>query len=325
MNTTLLTSRLLACCAFIMAATAASAQSAYPMRPVRYVVPYPPGGSTDPIARLIGVHLGTIWGQQVVVENRAGGDTIIGTGIVAKAPPDGYTILHAASTHVIIPLLHKILPFDSMRDFAPVATIARNEKLLVVHPAVPANTLPELIAHAKANPGKLNFAMTANGSANHLANEMLNIMAGIRTLQVPYKGAGPALTDLMGGHVQMLFAVPISVIQHIKATSLRGLALSGDARLPALPRIPTFTEAGLPKFEVSTWQGILAPARVPPALIGKLSREVAQILATRDVQDKLTGQGAAPFVSAPDQFAALMKAESARYAKVIEAANIRLD
>ena len=325
MNTTLLTSRLLACCAFIMAATAASAQSAYPMRPVRYVVPYPPGGSTDPIARLIGAHLGAIWGQQVVVENRAGGDTIIGTGIVAKAPPDGYTILHAASTHVIIPLLHKNLPFDSMRDFAPVATIARNEKLLVVHPAVPANTLPELIAHAKANPGKLNFAMTANGSANHLANEMLNIMAGIRTLQVPYKGAGPALTDLMGGHVHMLFALPIAVIQHIKANSLRGLALSGDARLPALPRIPTFTEAGLPKFEVSTWQGILAPARVPPALIGKLSREVAQILATRDVQDKLTGQGAAPFVSAPDQFAALMKAESARYAKVIEAANIRLD
>ena len=325
MNATTLISRLFVCLAISMAATHASAQGAYPVRPVRYVVPYPPGGSTDPIARLIGVNLGAIWGQQVVVENRAGGDTIIGTGIVAKAPPDGYTILHAASTHVIIPLLHKNLPFDSMRDFAPVATIARNEKLLVVHPAVPAHTLPELIAHAKANPGKLNFAMTANGSANHLANEMLNIMAGIRTLQVPYKGAGPALTDLMGGHVHMLFALPISVIQHIKAGSLRGIAISGDSRLPALPRIATFTEAGLPKFEVSTWQGILAPVRAPPAIISKLSREVAQILATRDVQDKLTSQGAAPFASTPDQFSILMKAESARYTKVVEAANIRLD
>jgi tripartite-type tricarboxylate transporter receptor subunit TctC len=324
-NGTALASCLLACFAISVAATAVAAQGAYPARPVRFVVPYPPGGSTDPIARLIGVHLGAIWGQQVVVENRPGGDTIIGTGIVAKAPPDGHTILYAATTHVIIPLLHKNLPFDSMRDFMPVATIARNEKLLVTHPAVPANTLAELIAHAKANPGKLNFAMTANGSANHLANEMLNIMAGIRTLQVPYKGAGPALTDLMGGHVQLLFALPISVIQHIKAGSLRGIAISGDARLPALPRIPTFTEAGLLKFEVSTWQGILAPARVSPAIAGKISRDVAQILATRDVQDKLTGQGAAPFVTTPEQFASLMKAEAARYAKVIEAANIRLD
>ncbi len=320
-----LTARLLCGAAGCIVATTVAAQGAYPARPVRFVVPYPPGGSTDPIARLIGTHLSASWGQQVVVENRPGGDTIIGTGIVAKAPADGHTILYAATTHVIIPLLHKNLPFDSMRDFIPVATIARNEKLLVTHPAVPATTLAELITYAKANPGKLNFAMTASGSANHLANEMLNIQAGIRTLQVPYKGAGPALTDLMGGHVHLLFALPISVIQHIRAGSLRGIAISGDTRLSSLPRVATFTEAGMPKFEVSTWQGILAPARVPVSVVNRISREVAQILAARDVQEKLMAQGAAPYASTPAQFSALINAESARYAKVIEAANIRLD
>jgi tripartite-type tricarboxylate transporter receptor subunit TctC len=167
--------------------------------------------------------------------------------------------------------------------------------------------------------------MTASGSANHLASEMLNIMAGIRTLMVPYKGAGPALTDLMGGHVQMQFVLPVSVIQHVQRGAVRGIAISGDNRLAALPRVPTFTEAGLLRFEVSTWQGMLAPARVPHNIVNKISRAVAEILAIRDVQDKLSAQGSASFVSTPGQFAALMRGEQARYAKVIEAANIRLD
>ena len=175
----------LACVAMFLNVPFAAGQDAYPVRPVRFVVPYPPGGSTDPTARLIGTHLTSLWGQQVVVENRAGGDTIIGSTVVANAPPDGHTILYAATTHVIIPLLHKNMPFNSMKDFVPAATIATNEKLLVTHPSVPASNLQELIAHAKANPGKLNFAMTANGSANHLASEMLNIAAGIKTLMVP--------------------------------------------------------------------------------------------------------------------------------------------
>ena len=313
--------------AFALSAAAQGAlgQEAFPVKPVRFVVPYPPGGSTDPTARLIGAHLTSMWRQQVVVENRAGGDTIIGSTVVANAAPDGYTLLYAATTHVIIPLLHKNLPFNALRDFTPVATIATNEKLLVVHPGVPANNLQELVAHAKANPGKLNFAMTASGSANHLASEMLNIMAGIRTLMVPYKGAGPALTDLMGGHVQMQFVLPVSVIQHVQRGAVRGIAISGDNRLAALPRVPTFTEAGLLRFEVSTWQGMLAPARVPHTIVNKISRAVAEILAIRDVQDKLSAQGSASFVSTPGQFAALMRAEQARYAKVIEAANIRLD
>lgn len=315
----------LACLAFALAATPALSQDAYPTRPVRFVVPYPPGGSTDPLARLVGAGLTTIWGQQVVVENRAGGDTIIGSTVVANAPPDGHTILYAATTHVIIPLLHKKLPFDAMRDFAPVATVATNEKLLVTHPGVPANNLQELIAHAKANHGKVNFAMTANGSANHLANEMLNIATGIRTLQVPYKGAGPALTDLIGGHVHLLFALPVSVTQHVQRGALRGIAISGETRLPALAKVPTFTESGLAKFEVSTWQGILAPVRVPRAIVSKITRDVAQILGTRDAQEKLVALGATPFVSTPEQFAKLMREEQARYAKVIAAANIRLD
>ena len=315
----------MACVAMFLNVPFAAGQDAYPVRPVRFVVPYPPGGSTDPTARLIGTHLTSLWGQQVVVETRAGGDTIIGSTVVANAPPDGHTILYAATTHVIIPLLHKNMPFNSMKDFVPVATIATNEKLLVTHPSVPANNLHELIAHAKANPGKLNFAMTANGSANHLASEMLNIAAGIKTLMVPYKGTGPALTDLMGGHVQMQFVLPVAVIGHVQRGALRGIAISGEARLPALAKVPTFTEAGLSKLEVSTWQGILAPARVARALVNKISRDVAKTLAIRDVQDKLNAQGSTPYVSTPEAFARLMADESARYAKVVAAANIRLD
>ena len=315
----------LACVALSATAGAARSQDVFPLRPVRIVVPYPPGGSTDPIARLIGTGLTSSWGQQVVVDNQAGGDTIIGSTLVAKAAADGHTLLYAATTLVLLPLLHKHMPFDPLRELAPVATVAMNEKLLVVHPSVPANHLQELIALAKASPGKLNFAVTGTGSANHLANEMLNVMAGIRTQQVPYKGAGPALTDLMGGHVQLLFALPIAVIQHVQRGALRGIAISGNTRLPALSRIPTFTEAGLPRFEVSTWQGILAPAGVPRAIVNKISADVAHILSARDVQDKLNLQGATPFFSTPEQFAALMRAETARYAKVITSANIRLE
>lgn len=305
-------------------ATTAHAQETFPTKPVRFVVPYPPGGSTDPLARLMASHLTQRWGQQVVVENRPGGDTIIGTSLVAKANADGYTLLYHATTVVLLPLLHKHMPFDTLKDFTPVATMAANEKLLVVHPSVQATTLQELIAHAKANPGKLNFAMTGNGSANHLANEMLNLAAGIKTVQVSYKGAAPALTDLIGGHVQLLFALPIAAAQHVQRGALRAVAISGPARLPSLPSVPTFAEAGMPKLEVSTWQGILGPARLPRGVVERIARDVADVLATKDVQDKMNAQGASPLVNTPAQFGALMKAESARYARVIEAANIRL-
>jgi len=308
-----------------LSATHAHAQGAYPNKPVRFVVPYPPGGSTDPLARLMGSHLTQRWGQQVVVENRPGGDTIIGTSLVAKANPDGYTLLYHATTVVLLPLLHKHMPFDTLKDFTPIATMAANEKLLVVHPAVQATTLQELIALAKANPGKLNFAMTGNGSANHLANEMLNLATGIKTVQVSYKGAAPALTDLIGGHVQLLFALPIAAAQHVQRGALRAIAISGPSRLPALPNVPTFAEVGMPKLEISTWQGILGPARLPRSVVERIATDVAQVLAMKDVQEKMTAQGASPFVQTSQQFAALMKAESARYAKVIEAANIRLD
>lgn len=315
----------LAAIALGIVAAPSLAQDAYPSKPVRFVVPYPPGGSTDPLARLMAVHLTQRWTQQVVVENRPGGDTIIGTSLVAKASPDGYTLLYHATTVVLLPLLHKHMPFDTLKDFTPIATMAANEKLLVVHPAVQATTLQELIALAKANPGKLNFAMTGNGSANHLANEMLNLAAGIKTVQVSYKGAAPALTDLVGGHVQLLFALPIAAAQHVQRGALRALAISGPSRLPSLPNVPTFAEAGMPKLEVSTWQGILGPARLPRSVVERISRDVGQVLAIKDVQDKMTAQGASPLVNNPEQFGALMKAESARYAKVIEAANIRLD
>jgi tripartite-type tricarboxylate transporter receptor subunit TctC len=307
------------------AAMPTQAQENYPNKPVRFVVPYPPGGSTDPLARLVGAHLTSRWGQQVVVENRPGGDTIIGASLVAKAAPDGYTLLYHATTVVLLPLLHKHMPFDTLKDFTPIATMASNEKLLVVHPSVQAANLQELIALAKANPGKLDFAMTGNGSANHLANEMFNLMTGIKTVQVSYKGAAPALTDLIGGHVQLLFALPIAAAPHVQRGALRALAISGPARMPSLPNVPTFAEAGLPKLEIGTWQGILGPARLPRAIADKIARDVAQILASKEVQEKMNAQGATPLVNTPEQFAALMKAESARYARVFEAAHIRLD
>jgi len=316
---------LLAILPLALPAASSHAQEVYPNKPVRFVVPYPPGGSTDPLARLMGTHLTQRWGQQVVVENRPGGDTIIGTSLVAKANPDGYTLLYHATTVVLLPLLHKHMPFDTLKDFTPIATMAANEKLLVVHPSVQATTLQELIALAKANPGKLNFAMTGNGSANHLANEMLNLAAGIKTVQVSYKGAAPALTDLIGGHVQMLFALPIAAAAHVQRGALRAIVISGPSRLPSLPNVPTFAEAGMPKLEVSTWQGILGPARMPRSVVDRISRDVAQVLAMKDVQDKMNAQGAAPLVNTPEQFGALMRGESARYAKVIEAAHIRLD
>jgi len=315
----------LAAIALGILAAPSHAQDVYPNKPVRFVVPYPPGGSTDPLARLLGTHLTQRWGQQVVVENRPGGDTIIGTSLVAKANPDGYTLLYHATTVVLLPLVHKHMPFDTLKDFTPIATMAANEKLLVVHPAVQATTLQELITLAKANPGKLNFAMTGNGSANHLANEMLNLAAGIKTVQVSYKGAAPAVTDLIGGHVQLLFALPIAAAPHVQRGALRAIAISGPARLPSLPNVPTFAEAGMPKLEISTWQGILGPARLPRSVVDKISRDVAQVLAIKDVQDKMNAQGATPLVHTSEQFSALMKAESARYAKVIEVANIRLD
>ena len=301
-----------------------AAQQAYPGKPIRFLTPYAPGGATDVIARLVGQKLTERWGQQVLVDNRPGGNTIIGTEALVKSAPDGYTIILVGYTHVVNPsLLHT--PYDAIKDFAPVATVTGNETILVVHPSVPANTLQEFIALAKSKPGQLNYATSSTGGPTHLPAEMFNILAGVKTQHIPYKGGGPAVTDLVGGQVQLMFAIPSNVVAHIKSGRLKAIAVTGETRLSALPQVPTTTEAGLPGFDVKNWYGILAPAGTPKTIIDKLSAEVARILGLPDVKERLLGQGLEPFYSTPEQFAVLMKADMVKYAQVIKTANIKMD
>jgi tripartite-type tricarboxylate transporter receptor subunit TctC len=303
----------------------AIAQTPYPTKPIRFISPFAPGGSTTAMARLIGQKLTESWGYNVIVDNRPGGNTIIGTDALAKSTPDGHTIILTTNTHVINPSLFPKLPYDPIKDFAPVGNIYSSEFILVINPSVPANNLQELIALAKAKPGQLNYATTGAGGSSHLANELLNILAGIKTQHIPYKGAGPALVDLIGGQVQMFINNPLTVIGHIKSGRLRAIAVTGEVRVPALPQVPTFTESGLPGLDVKPWFCVLAPAGTPKPVIGKLSTELARIIAMPDVQEYLAKQGMNPFTSTPEQLATLMKTDMAKWAKVIKSANIKLE
>ena len=226
------------------------AQQPYPSRPVRYIVPYPPGGSTDPMARMVAGKLTERWGQSVIVDNRPGGNTVIGTGFLAKATPDGYTIGWAGAAFFSTPSLIPNLPYDAIRDFVGVATIGKSRVVLVLHPSVPANNLQELIALVKSKPGQLNFASSGVGTNTHLSGELFSIVTGTKIQHIPYKGSGPATTDLIGGRVEMSFQIPITVIPHINSGKLRPLAITGETRLPPLPQVPTFSEAGMPGFNV---------------------------------------------------------------------------
>jgi len=302
-----------------------AAQQGYPNKPIRMIIPYAPGGSTAVVSRLVGQKLTDSWGQPVIVDNQPGGNTIIGTEALTKSPPDGHTILYMTSTHVIIPHLYDKLPFDAIRDFAPVATLVGTEIVLVLHPSLPPNTLQEFIAFAKSKPGQLNYATPAAGGMMHLMSELFNITAGVKLEHVPYKGTGPALTDLLGGQVQLSFNNAFSLIPHIKSGKLKGLAVTGDKRLAALPLMPTFAEAGLPSFQAKFWHGILAPAATPKPIVDKLSAEIAKILAMPDIKEKLYSQGMDVFISTPERFAALLKADAAKYASVIKTANIKLE
>jgi tripartite-type tricarboxylate transporter receptor subunit TctC len=303
----------------------ARAQGAYPTKPIRLITPFAPGGSTTAVGRVIGQKLTDSWGQNVILDNRPGGNMIIGTEALAKAAPDGYTLLLTTNAHVINPSLFAKLPYDPIKDFAPVGNVYSSEFVLVINPTLPANNLQELIALAKAKPGQLNYATTGAGGSGHLANEMFAMLAGIKTQHIPYKGAGPAMVDLIGGQIQMFINNPLTVIGHIRNGRMKGIAVTGAARMPALPQVPTFTEAGLPGMEVKPWFCVLAPAGTPKAIIDKLSTEIARIVASIEVQDFLAKQGMDPFSSTPEQLSALMKSDMARWAKFIKAANIRLD
>ncbi len=305
-------------------ATAAGAQHAYPTKPLRIISPYPAGGTTDILARLVGPRLTESWGQPVIVDNRPGGSTIIGSELMVKSPADGHTLLSILTSHVIVPNL-VATPYDAVRDFAAVATIAGTQLILVVHPSVPAHNLQQLIALAKSKPGLLNYASGGSGTVTHLTGEYFNMRAGIRTQHVPYKGSSQALTDVVGGQVHMYYSPPIVGLPHINSGRLRAILLTGTTRLDALPALRTAAESGLKDFVVNIWYGLLAPSATPKPIIEKLGSGIAQILALPDMREKLLSQGMTPFISTPDQFAALIKSDHAKFAEIIKKANIKLE
>jgi len=301
-----------------------SAQQSYPNRLVRIVAPFPPGGTTDILSRLISKKLAERWGQQVIVDNRPGGNTVIGTDIVAKSRPDGYTMLLAGSTHVIMPLL-TTAPFDPIKDFMPIGTLSASPQVLAVHPSLPVKTVRDLISLARSNPGQLNYASYGNGSGSHLGAELFSLLAEVKMQHIPYKGAGPAVTDLLGGQVHLFFGPPAPIAPHAKSGRLRALAVSTGYRVAVLPNVPTFAESGMPSFDVKTWLGMFSPAGTPAQIVEKFSTEIAAFLDLPETTQALGSQGIETFVSTSDQFAALLKSDMAKYDKVIKAAKIKLD
>ena len=309
-----------------LALSSALAQSTYPSKPVRLVVPFPAGGTTDILARAAAQKLSEAWGQQVIVDNRPGAAGNIGSELVAKAAPDGYTLLMGTvGTHAINASLYAKMPYDHVKDFAPVILVAGVPNVLVVNPAVPANSVAELIAYGKANPNKLNFASSGSGTSIHLSGELFKVLTGVQMTHVPYKGSAPALTDLLGGQVQLMFDNLPSSLAFIKAGKLRALAVTSTTRAPALPDVPTIAESGVPGFEASSWFGILAPAGTPHDVIAKINADVARWLASPDAKEKLAAQGANIAAGSPEDFAKHIQAETAKWARVVKESGAKVD
>jgi len=298
------------------ASTATRAQN-FPARPLKVIVPFSPGGAVDGPMRVIAQELGRRLGQQVVVENRPGAGATIGTDLVAKSPPDGYTLLLASQTNAISATLYPKLPFDPLDDFTPIGLIGREPGVLVVNPALPVRTLQEFVAYAKARPGQLDFASSGNGSGQHLFMAMLASMTGMKLTHVPYKGSGQATTDLLGGRIAASIPGTAGMVAHIKAGKLRALAVTGSKRSPQLPDVPTVAESGVPGYEAYVWMGLMAPRGTPPAIVDLINRELRQTLATDEVRNYMTGVGIEIVVSSPDEFGAFFRAERDRWAKVI--------
>ncbi len=316
--------RLLGPIVFIGLACAAHAQQDYPNKPIRYIVPYSPGGSTTWTSRLVGQRLTEAWGQQVIIDNRPGASTVIGTEAAVRSKPDGYTLVYIGSALATNHTLIKT-PYDARKDIAPIASVSSYENVLAVHPSLPVNTLKSFIALAKARPGALNYATSGYGGPTHLVVVLFNSVAGIKTQPVNYKGGGPAVVDLMGGHVQFIMAVPVNVVAHIKTGRLRAIAIAGDQRMKALPGVPSFAEAGLPNVTLPTWQGVGAPAGTPKAIIDRISAEIGKLVALPETQDKLEAEGFVPYYKNPEQTAQLLDTGITRIAKIIRDANIKVE
>ena len=305
---------------------APAAAQPYPSRVVKLVVPQTPGGATDVFARKIGQLLGEKWGQPVVIENRAGAGGVVGTDVVAKSAPDGYTLLVTyAGSQAINPSLYQKIPFDSVKDFQTIATLASTPFVLIVHPKLPAKDLAEYVALARARPDALTYASSGNGSVNHLLGEMLKTEAGIKMLHVPYRGVAPAITDVIGGQVDSAFSSVPSVLQMVQTDKVRALAISSAKRIAAAPGIPTIAESGFPGFDVNPWWGILSPAGIDVTIVRKINEDVAGILRTREMIDFLAAQGAEPLITSPEAFLKMLEADVVTWARVVKSAGVTLN
>ncbi len=312
---------------FILAAVAAiptaAAGQAYPSKPIRFVAAFPAGGPSDIVSRAIAKRMAEVMGQPVVVENRTGAGGNIGAEFVAKAPPDGYTVLLGGSYVTIAPSLYRKLAFDPVKDFAPIGLIVSNQYVLVVHPSVPAKSVKDLIRVAKAQGGKLNYGSAGIGSPPHLAGELFKTMAGVSAAHVPYKGATPALIDLMGGHIDFYFGGVSGALPHIKSEKVRALGVTSLKRSSQLPQVPTIAEAALPGYDIATWFGLLAPAGTPKDVVGRLNGVITGIVNEPEMKAYLVGQGVDPVTNTPEQFAVFIQGEIPKFAKIIKAAGIQ--
>lgn len=305
--------------ALLFAPAITYAQAAYPSKTITIVVPFSAGGTTDILARVLGQFMSRDLGQPVIIDNRAGAGGNIGTQLVGRAPADGYTLLMGTvGTHAINQSLYRKLAFDPIKDFAPITRVALVPNLLVAHPSQPYKNVQELIAYAKANPGKVTFGSSGNGSSIHLSGEQFKHMAGINIQHVAYKGSAPAVNDLLGNHIAIMFDNMPSAIGHVKSGKLRPLAVTTPKRSPALPDVPTIAEAGLPGYEATSWFGMLAPAKTPAPVMAKLNASILKALADPDVKKKMAEQGAEAYGETPQQFAAFIKTETAKWGKIVK-------
>ena len=316
--------------AVLVAATtmvpAVAIAQAYPTKPIRLVVPFPAGGSLDVVARAIGQKLTEAWGQPVVIDNRPGAGGNIGADLVAKSAPDGYTILEGAlSTHAVNVSLYARMPYDPVKDFAPITLVAVTPNVLVLNASFPVNSVPELLAYARANPGKLSFGSGSNGSAGHLAGELFKTEAGIDMVHIPYKGGAPALQALLAGDTQLMFDNLANSAAQIKAGKLKALAVTTAKRSSLMPELPTLSETGLPGFDIYTWWGFMAPAGTPKEVVAKWNAEVTRILRSPEMKAFFAQQGAEPAPDSPEEFAALIKGEIAKYAKIVKQSGAKVD
>jgi tripartite-type tricarboxylate transporter receptor subunit TctC len=320
--------RLLAACGILVAVVVAFPVNAetFPSKTVKLVVPFPAGGPLDATGRTIGQKLTEAWGQSVIVENKPGAGGNIGAEYVAKSAPDGYTVVMGAlSTHAVNPSLYPKMPFDAQKDFAPITLVAVTPNVLVVNPSLPVHSVKELIAYAKANPGKLSFGSGSIGSAGHLAGELFKVDAGVDMVHVPYKGAAPAMQGLLAGDTQLMFDNLASAMSQVKGGKLRALAVTTAERSKLVPELPTMAEAGVPGFDISTWYGLLAPAGTPPDVIAKWNADVTKILSAPEIRERLAAQGAEAAPDSPADFAKFIASELVKYAKIVKASGAKVD